>query len=428
MRFLLAYSADHFNPDLPVDEHVHWGSSANVISRTLYAELARRGEVTFIDASEPERVAGQTFDVFIGIQRNFGAILEKCRVGRSILVAVNMHPAEHNELLLGFVVREQLPTTALHALDFQDVDRRVRDLEVADSVLLFGNRRTLDSYTRHGVPRGKIRVVNYAADLSEVWSRDQAAEGRPQTRMLYCASEIGLRKGFDIVAALAEEVDLGALRAHLDIVGAPSYPHYQAKLDELVDRLKPHVTNHGWLPASSPAYRGLLGSCDYLLFPSLEEGQAGTVLDAMSCGVIPLISRNCGVDFAPLGFLELERGSARNRELLRGACALPGSERGRLRARTLAYYDEFHGGFEGKLADALGDALAGSTAMPAAAGRRRVADLESTAVWSPTTGIGDGLLQLRPRARRQYLAARLRWFNTWKVQEALAGVRRRPPI
>ena len=38
---------------------------------------------------------------------------------------------------------------------------------------------------------------------------------------------------------------------------------------------------------------------------------------AMACGVIPLVSANSGVDFAPLGFCELSTSSARNLELIR---------------------------------------------------------------------------------------------------------------
>ena len=400
--------------------------SANVISRTIYAELAKRGDVTFIDATEPDRVAGRTFDAFIGIHRNFGAILERCTVGRSTLVGVNMHPAEHNDLLLDFVVREGLPTATLHALDLHDVDRRIRDLDAADSVLLFGNSRTLDSYLSRGIPDDKIRLINYGVDLETERSRDRPAREWPYTRIVYSASEIGLRKGFDIVAALAEEADLGRLRGDLHIVGTASYPHYRVKLDELVDRLKPHVTNHGWLPASGAAYHALLESCDYLLFPSLEEGQAGTVLDAMACGVIPLISRNCGVDFAPLGFCELEQGSAKNRELLREACALPPSERSRLREETLEYYDEFHAGFGGELASAVDEMLAGSTAT---AGRQgRTAAGGSSASSTPETGLREGVPRLRQRARRRYLEARLRWFNSWKIHHALGGVRRRLPV
>jgi hypothetical protein len=417
MRFLLSYSADHFDPDLPMEKQVHWGMSANVISRTLYRALSRLGEVTFIDATEPERAAGRAFDVFVGIQRNFGKILQACEPDRTVLVAVNMHPAEHNELLLNFAVREGLPASALHPLDLHDVELRAADLDAADSILLFGNGRTLDSYTRHGIPREKIRLLNYGVDVRP--ERARTEEPRREVQILYSASEIGLRKGFDIVAALADEAYLRQLGSHLHIVGAASYPHYRAKLLELERRHEPHVTNHGWLKPSGLGYRGLLESCDYLLFPSLEEGQAGTVLDAMACGVIPLISANCGVDFAPLGFCELGTDSAHNRELVRVACTLPEFERDRLRTLTLRHYREFHAGFEDRLAAALPDVLNGA---------REKAPGHVSSVVATSGSLGRPLIRRGERVRRRYLMTRARWFSSWRFHQVLGGIRRRLPI
>ena len=359
MRILLSHSADHFDPALPREDHIFWGSSANIISRTLHEVLSRQGNVTYVDAAAPEQVAGQDFDLFVGIARNFGRFLESCEVDRSIMVAVNMHPAEHNQLLLDFVVREKLPTSALHSLDILDVEERARDLAAADAILLFGNLDTQNSYARHEVDSKKIRLANYGSDL-----RAQPAAGQSrtasETHFLYCASEIGLRKGFDLVAAAFEQIDMETQGAHLHVVGAPSYEHYKARLGELEEILGPRITNHGWLPSDGDEYRDLLDRCDYLFFPSLEEGQAGTVVDAAARGVIPLISRHSGTDFAPLGFLDLETGSDRNAEVINDACSRPHSERERLRRKTLEYYDEFHAGFEHGLEVALDDLVGGS--------------------------------------------------------------------
>ena len=344
-----------------MEDHANWGTSANIISRTLHAALAKRGEVTFIDAAEPPALHGRHFDAFLGIQRNFGAILESCSVDLSILVAVNMHPAEHNRILLDFTFDEHLPSRAMHALDLHDAASQARDIARADEILLFGNVRTLNSYTHNGVPGEKIRLVNYGTDVRTRRSATKAGSTPPGTQLLYSASEIGLRKGFDVVANLMEEVQPARFGAHLNIVGAASYPYYRERLEQLKSALGPHITDHGWLRPASDEYRELLDRCDYHLFPSLEEGQAGTVLEAMSCGVIPLISANCGVDFAPLGFCETATSSARNRRLLEQALGLDDAERERLRGKTLEYYDEFHAGFEDGLEDALEDLLAGST-------------------------------------------------------------------
>ena len=129
------------------------------------------------------------------------------QVDRSIMVAVNMHPAEHNQLLLDFVVREKLPDVGPSPLDILDVEERARDLAAADAILLFGNLDTQNSYARHEVDSKKITLANYGSDL-----RAQPAAGQlgsaSETHFLYCASEIGLRKGFDFVAAAFEQIDM----------------------------------------------------------------------------------------------------------------------------------------------------------------------------------------------------------------------------
>lgn len=360
MRFLLSYSSQLFDPALPPERQSHWGSSANIISRTLYGLLRRRGEVTFVDAASPEEVAGRDFDVLVGIVRNFGRILDLCNIRRSILVAVNWHPAEHNALLLDFVVRHKLPSAALHEIDILDVDELAGAIDSADSILCFGNVATFNSYIQHGVPKEKIRLVNYGSDLVVERTLAESVREQGATQLLYSASEVGLRKGFDIVESAIAGADLESLDAHLHVVGEATYPHYQAKLKELEARFSSSVTNHGWLLAASDEYRNLLSEMDFVFFPSLEEGQAGTVVDALSFGAIPLISRHCGIDFAPLGFCELEIRSEHNADLLRRACGLSAVERAPLRAKALEYYDEFHAGFEEKLDLALADLLAGS--------------------------------------------------------------------
>ena len=354
MRILFSYSSGHFDPRLPVEQHEYWGSSANIISRTLYELLGKRGQVTFVDAADPDQVAGQRFDGFVGIVRNFTRILEACEIERSILVAVNMHPSEHNSLLLDFLVRQGLPSAALWDADVLSADYS-RAVDAADAVLCFGGVLTLNSYLKQGVPREKLRLVNYGSDLAA--HEPQEIIGDDEVQLLYCASDIGLRKGFDIVASTVTAADLEDLGAHLHIVGAAWNPHYRTKLEELEGLLAPRISNHGWLAPTSSTYCELIDRMDFLFFPSLEDGQAGTVLDAVSRGVIPLISRHCGIDFAPLGFCDLEIPSERNVQLLREACGLPKEERGRLRAKALEYYDEFHAGFVDQLDRALADVL-----------------------------------------------------------------------
>jgi hypothetical protein len=140
----------------------------------------------------------------------------------------------------------------------------------------------------------------------------------------------------------------------------------------------------------------------------------------MACGVIPVVSPNSGLDFSPLGFCELETGSARNRDLLRRACALPESERARLRRETLEHYDEFHAGFEARLDEALDELLGGSSAGVGSPG--------GFAAVAGGASPGRQALSLRQRVRRRYLVVRARWLSSWRLHRTLGAMRRRLPI
>lgn len=357
MRILLSYSRELFNPALPEGEGLRWGSSANIIARTLHRILGELGDVTYVDAASPDEVGDEPYDLMVGIARNFGEVLARCRAPRSVLVAVNVHPAAHNEVLLDFVTREGLPSASLHELDVLDVPTAEAAIASADAILLFGNVAVWNTYVARGVPPQKIRVLNYGSDLRP----PSEGNGRPPgVDILYAVSELGLRKGFDIVAATFRDLDLKGLDMRLHIVGTPSYRHYRDRLEALKHDLGDRIVDYGWLPSASGAYRATVAACDAMFFPSLEEGQAGTILDAMACGCVPIPSAASGVDFAPLGFAETRLDSRPNVALLEGLPRLTDGDWARLRAQTLEAYTELHAGFEEPLAAAVRGAVEGS--------------------------------------------------------------------
>ncbi|HZO37446.1 MAG TPA: glycosyltransferase [Solirubrobacteraceae bacterium] len=357
MKILLSYSTEHFTPGLAPAEHAYWGSSANVLARTLYDLLGEIGDVTYIDAGDLDDVRGQAFDVFVGVLKDFGRTLDACDIGRSILFAVNQHPAARNETLLDFVARTGLPANALHGWDLVDEPTASADVARADAVLAVGNVTTLNSYVRNGVDIRRLRVVNYATTTA----RQPRAERTPgPIRLIHVASEIGLRKGFDVLDRMLTTAVKRGLDFHFDLVGAASHGYYERRIDELREQLGEQMTWHGWLDPHGDDYERVLGGADVLLFPSLEEGQAGTALDAIARGVVPLTTAATGLDFAPLGTLEPTRDADHNVELLERACMLDDAALERLHRKTLEYAQEMHDGFREPLAAALHGAAHGS--------------------------------------------------------------------
>ena len=43
-------------------------------------------------------------------------------------------------------------------------------------------------------------------------------------------------------------------------------------------------------------FRGISEQCSFTILPSCSEGVAGSVLTAMSAGIIPIVSRECGFE------------------------------------------------------------------------------------------------------------------------------------
>jgi GT2 family glycosyltransferase len=361
MRILLSYSRIHFDPARTPAEHKHWGSSASILARTLYRLLSELGEVTYIEGGEHRQHAGESYDLFVGIDRNFADILKQCRIKRSVLWAVNMHPVERNRLLRDFVKAAGLPDAAYSGWDIVDARASVQAIAGADAILCAGNIATFNSYLRQGVPPRKLKVLNYAVGES---SRPFQGEGSAAPRFLHVTSEIGLRKGFDILADIFGAPDLLRHDFHLDVVGLPTNPHYEEKLRALQTTLGDRLTVHGWVDSATTAYQALMERADFLVFPTIEEGQAGTVLDAARHGVIPILSRHAGVDFSPLGFFELSPKSQANRDLLRSAMTLDLPGRRHLKAKTVEYYEELHLPFESNLRDSIRRCVAGSPYPP----------------------------------------------------------------
>lgn len=52
----------------------------------------------------------------------------------------------------------------------------------------------------------------------------------------------------------------------------------------------------GFIDITSPEFLEITKKCSYVLAPSCSEGQSGSVLTAMSAGLIPLISKECGLE------------------------------------------------------------------------------------------------------------------------------------
>ena len=161
-------------------------------------------------------------------------------------------------------------------------------LEKADAVWFIGNEYNLRTFSNYRLPPvSLIRNNGY----SFTWLKKDIV--RDKRNFLFFASSGQVHKGLDLLLEIfgreGFEYNLYICSIFMDEEDfCEAYKH------ELFER--PNIFPVGWVDINGPAFREVTEICAYTLMPSCSEGCAGSVLTAMSAGVIPIISRECGVD------------------------------------------------------------------------------------------------------------------------------------
>jgi glycosyltransferase involved in cell wall biosynthesis len=63
----------------------------------------------------------------------------------------------------------------------------------------------------------------------------------------------------------------------------------------------PNIRTIGWVDVEGSEFKQVLNDCGAIVFPSCSEGQSGSVITCMHAGLIPIITRESGVDIDGFG-------------------------------------------------------------------------------------------------------------------------------
>lgn len=157
------------------------------------------------------------------------------------------------------------------------------DMEAGDSVLV-NSEFARDTLVRHGIPLDKVRIVHTGVDTT----RFNAKGWENQTDARFLVTFVGricIAKGVPYLLEAFRQTKLK--RAELMLVGA-----VQAEIEPILQRYSglfryvPRVPNQE-LPA-------LYARSSVLVHPTLHEGSALVVSEAMACGVPVIVTRNAG--------------------------------------------------------------------------------------------------------------------------------------
>lgn len=109
-----------------------------------------------------------------------------------------------------------------------------------------------------------------------------------------------VHKGLDLFLEAAKKVGeecefhvCGKLEGEKDF-----YDYYQQHYGDIKN-----IFYHGYLDVKSLEFKSLISRCGFVVLPSCSEGMATSVLTCMYSGLIPIVTRQCGIEIHNFGFM-----------------------------------------------------------------------------------------------------------------------------
>ncbi|PWT84833.1 MAG: hypothetical protein C5B58_04060 [Acidobacteria bacterium] len=160
-------------------------------------------------------------------------------------------------------------------------------LRSADAMFFKGNQRNLSTYGENHSERVYF-IKNSGYDFLTPL---HFAYKRPLS-FLFIASHGQVHKGLDLV------LECFAVRPYLELFVCSMFGEeedfcslYKRELYET-----PNIHPIGFVDIRGQLFRYIADRCSFAILPSCSEGISASVLTAMSAGVIPIVSRECGFE------------------------------------------------------------------------------------------------------------------------------------
>jgi glycosyltransferase involved in cell wall biosynthesis len=289
----------------------HYGISSvfheNMSNYAMSVEMAkafvRLGYVVdIVDWQDHDFIPQRSYEVFLGMTHNFDRLLRHLpQSAKKIYWATRPERkfeeyairARLDQLYMRRRVRLPIPKQLATFLESENCGK-------SDAIIALGNPTIIATFRACSVPVYSMDNLALPLPDPKLSTKDFYAARR---NFLYLSSAFFIRKGLDIV--LDAFSNLSRQDLHLWVC---------APLDSELEFIKEYrrelfhdgrIHPIGWVGMHSSEFMTLCNRCAFLLFPTCAEGMAGSVLNCMSKGIVPLVTPECGVEIEQSG-IEIE--------------------------------------------------------------------------------------------------------------------------
>ena len=165
----------------------------------------------------------------------------------------------------------------------------------ADAIVGFGNHAIMDTW--RDIFDGPIYAFNNYGFNETNFLSDGKDFAEARRHFLFFASASQMQKGLDLLL----EVFPPLPHLHLYICGPFERERDFCRYYRTELGATPNIHAQGWVQVNSPEYEKLLRKCAYVIHPTCSEGQSGSVVQCMYSGLIPLLTREAGIDTEDFG-------------------------------------------------------------------------------------------------------------------------------
>lgn len=181
----------------------------------------------------------------------------------------------------------------------------------ADAIIGFGNDYTMGTWQKFF--NGPIYTFNNYGFAGTEFSTHNKNYGKSRKNFLFFASYSQVGKGLDLL------LEIFPRHPELNLYICSNYEAEKDFCDCYKQELfhSENIFPMGWVKINSSTYRELTRKCTFIILPTCSDASAGSVVQCMHTGLIPIVTREAGIDTDDFGItLEDDRISTIEKTIL----------------------------------------------------------------------------------------------------------------
>lgn len=268
------------------------------IARSIPRALNEMGySVDVIDLHNMKFIPNKKYDLFFGhTGSNFKKTYENLYIDT---VVICFSPGDYWEFANKQEekrfedLRQRRGVTLPYDRHHKDPECEEFSYSVADGIICLGDNSILEPYSKFPL----VVTLNNASYYDDHCDKIKKDFEKTRNNFLFFAGGGNVHKGLNLLLEAFSRTDKNLYICTM--LDAEFKEEYKTELQ------RPNIHFMGWVKTRGNKYYEVVDKCSFIIFPSCSEASAGSVVECLNQGLIPIISRETRIDVSDMGiFLE----------------------------------------------------------------------------------------------------------------------------